>query len=192
MNRRGAQHAPVVRPPFTFSHILRPCFEFSPCACVWPRAAADEDEGVGLHGMLVMLSMLSYSSQILATQPIAASPTSRLTCQVPPTSSCCARMQSELSHCRPQSGLLTRHPSALTADSLLHTGVFIVRKITSYHSLLLKRATNSLGGVMVNMASVCTHVRTSSRTMMNLKYSEIHIFSILLSRSVRSELSVII
>ncbi len=39
-------------------------------------------------------------------------------CQVPPMS-CFARRQSEWSRCWPQSGLLTWHPSASTADSLL-------------------------------------------------------------------------
>jgi hypothetical protein len=73
VNRCGAQHAPVVRPPFTFGCILRPGFEFSPRPRAGPRAAAVEDEGLGLSGVLVMLSMVPYSSQILATRPVAAS-----------------------------------------------------------------------------------------------------------------------
>jgi hypothetical protein len=86
MNCCGAQHSPVVKPPFTFGCILWPGFKFSPGAHAGPRAAAVEYEGVGLTGVLVMLSMLSSSSQILASWPAATiSPsTSRLTCQVPP------------------------------------------------------------------------------------------------------------
>jgi hypothetical protein len=48
VNCHGAQHTPVVRPPFTFGRILRPGFEFSPRARAGPRAAAVEDEGFGL------------------------------------------------------------------------------------------------------------------------------------------------
>jgi hypothetical protein len=73
VNRRGAQHAPVMRPTFTFSRILRPDFKFSPRAHAEPRAAAVEDEGFSLPSVQVMLSMLSYSSQILATRSVAAS-----------------------------------------------------------------------------------------------------------------------
>ncbi len=73
MNRRRAQHAPVVRPPFTFGRILQPGFEFSPRARAGPGAAAVEDEGFGHSGVLVMLSTLPYSSQILATRPVADS-----------------------------------------------------------------------------------------------------------------------
>ncbi len=121
VNRHGAQHAPVMRPPFTFGRILQPGFEFSPRARAGPKAAAVEGEGFGLPGVLVMLSTLSYSSQILATRSVAASlrPRSNKRARSPPTFSCCARRQSEWNHCRPRSGLLTWHPSASTADSLL-------------------------------------------------------------------------
>ncbi len=66
-------------------------------------------------------AMLPSSSLIFATRPVViVSPSmSSLTCQVPPTSSYCAGRQSEWSHSRPLSGLLTWHPSAPTADSLL-------------------------------------------------------------------------
>ncbi len=73
MKSRGAQHTPVVRPPFTFGRILPPGFKFSPRARAGPRAAAVENEGFGLPGVLVMLSMLSYSSQIFTTWSVAAS-----------------------------------------------------------------------------------------------------------------------
>jgi hypothetical protein len=46
VNRRGARHAPVARPPFTFGHIVRPGIKFSPCARAGPRAAVAEDEGL--------------------------------------------------------------------------------------------------------------------------------------------------
>jgi hypothetical protein len=49
----GAQHAPVVRPPFTFGKNLWPGFEFFPCAHARPRAAASGDEEVGLSNELV-------------------------------------------------------------------------------------------------------------------------------------------
>jgi hypothetical protein len=52
VNRRGAQHVPVVRPPFTFGCILRPGFEFSPHAHAGPEAAVVDDEGVSLPGEL--------------------------------------------------------------------------------------------------------------------------------------------
>jgi hypothetical protein len=53
VNRLGAQHAPAVRPPFTFGRNLRPGFEFAPSARAGPRAAALGDEGVSLSGELV-------------------------------------------------------------------------------------------------------------------------------------------
>jgi hypothetical protein len=70
VNRRGAQHVPVVRPPFTFGCILRPGFVFSPRARARPKAAVVDDEGV------VFLAM----RPVFAISP----PTSRLMCQVPP------------------------------------------------------------------------------------------------------------
>jgi hypothetical protein len=73
LNRLEAHYAPVVRSPFNFGHILRPGFEFSPRAHAGPRAAAVEDKGFGLSGMLVMLSTLPYYFQILATRHVAAS-----------------------------------------------------------------------------------------------------------------------
>ncbi len=97
VNRRGAQHALVVRPSLPFGRILLTGFEFSPRARAGPRAAAVEDEGFGLSGVLVRLSTLPYSSQILTTRPVTASlhprPDSRA--RSPPTSSCCACRQSE-------------------------------------------------------------------------------------------------
>ncbi len=86
VNRHGAQHAQVVRPPFTFGRILWPGFEFSPRAQAGPRAAVVDDEGVSLPGELFRLSTLSSSFQIYATRPVAAisPPMSRLTCQFPP------------------------------------------------------------------------------------------------------------
>jgi hypothetical protein len=45
VNRRGAQHVPVVRPPFTFGRILWPSFKFSPHARAGPEAAVVDDEG---------------------------------------------------------------------------------------------------------------------------------------------------
>jgi hypothetical protein len=70
---------------------------------------------------------LLTSSQILAMWTMAAIslPMSRLTSSSPPTSSCSACRQLELSHCQPQSGLLTWHLSASTAESLL-----LIRVIT--------------------------------------------------------------
>ncbi len=53
MNRRWAQHAPVMRPRFTFGCNLRPVFKFSPHARAGPRTAAVEDEGVSLPAVLV-------------------------------------------------------------------------------------------------------------------------------------------
>ncbi len=46
VNRHGAQHIPVVRPPFTFG------FEFSLSARARPEAAVVDDEGVGFPGEL--------------------------------------------------------------------------------------------------------------------------------------------
>jgi hypothetical protein len=83
--------------PITFSCNLRLGFEFSPSARAGPRAAVVDDEGVSLPGELFKLNFLWSSCQIFATRLMAtvSPPTSRLTCQVPPMSSCCARRQSE-------------------------------------------------------------------------------------------------
>ena len=51
MDRRGAQHAPVVRPPSTYGRIVRPGFEFSPRARAGPGAAVVEAEGFVLTGV---------------------------------------------------------------------------------------------------------------------------------------------
>ncbi len=173
---RGAQHAPVAWPPFTFGRPL-PARCWAPTyvllfKAMWApsnrtnqravkRAAIPVDcrgasmsQAWGPHPLLAafcgpvrVFSMctcrtqscccrwwrgrspwrtnqavtLPSSSQILAMWPVVtiSLSTSSLMCQVPPTSSYCARRQSELSHCRPRSGLLTWHPSASTADSLL-------------------------------------------------------------------------
>jgi hypothetical protein len=53
VNCCGAQHAPVVKPPFTFRCNLQTGFEFSPCAHAGPKVAAVEDERAGLPGVLV-------------------------------------------------------------------------------------------------------------------------------------------
>ncbi len=120
MNRRAAQHAPVVRPPSTFSRIVRPGFEFSPRARAGPRAAAVRVEGFILPGVLVMLSTLSCSSQILATRSAAASLRPRPDqCARPPHGLMLCTQAVGIKSCRPRSGLLTWHLSASTADSLL-------------------------------------------------------------------------
>jgi hypothetical protein len=91
VNCRGAQHVPVVRPPFTVGRILRPGFEFSPRAHAGPQAAVVDDDGRSSWRTIQGDTLLS-SSQILATRPVVtiSLPTSRLTCQVFPMSSCCA------------------------------------------------------------------------------------------------------
>ncbi len=93
------------------------------CCCRWWRGRSPWRTNQAV--------MLPSSSQILATRPVVTiSPsTSSLTCQVPPTSSYCARSQSEWSHSRLRSGLLTWHPSASTADSLL---IFKVLNLLSF------------------------------------------------------------
>jgi hypothetical protein len=52
VNRRGAQHIPVVRPPIHFRLHFAARFEFSQRARAWPEAAVVDDEGVGLPGEL--------------------------------------------------------------------------------------------------------------------------------------------
>ncbi len=52
VNHRGAQHAPVVRPLFTFGRILQPGFELSPHARAGPRAAVRDYERVCVPGEL--------------------------------------------------------------------------------------------------------------------------------------------
>ncbi len=70
-----------------------------PRARAEPRAAAVEDEGVVLPGVLVSVQ----DADVLLPVPRHAAcgsispPTSIFTCQVPPTSSCCSRRQSEWS-----------------------------------------------------------------------------------------------
>ncbi len=120
MNRHGAQHAPVVRPPSTFGRIVQPGFEFSPRAHAGPRAAVVEAEGFVLPGLLVMLSTLSCSSHILASRPMAASLRPRPNQRARSPHVLMLRTQAVgMKSCRPQTGLLTWHPSASTADSLL-------------------------------------------------------------------------
>ncbi len=127
MNRRGAQHASVVRPPFTFSRIVQPGFEFSPRARAGPRAAVVEDEGLSF--------LTCWSCSACCHTPPRSSPGGpwppllahvQINVPGPPTFSCCARRQSEWSHCRPRSSLLTWHPSASTADSLLSPDYFFI------------------------------------------------------------------
>jgi hypothetical protein len=48
VNRCGAQHALVMKPPYTFGRNLQLSFDFSPHARAGPRAAALGDEGVCL------------------------------------------------------------------------------------------------------------------------------------------------
>jgi hypothetical protein len=109
-----------VRPPSTFGRILRPGSSSPTCTCrtrsCWCRWWRGRSPWRTNQAV-----MLPSSSQILATRPVVtiSLSTSNLMCQVPPTSSYCARRQSEWSHSRPRSGLLTWHPSASTADSLL-------------------------------------------------------------------------
>jgi hypothetical protein len=127
---RGAQHAPVVRPPSTYGRIVRPGFEFSPRACAGPRAAAVRVEGFDLPGVLVMLSTLSYSSQHLATRSAAASlrPRPDQGARPPPHVLMLRTQAVGMRSCRPRSGLLTWHPSASTADSLLlHAEGYLLR-----------------------------------------------------------------
>jgi hypothetical protein len=97
VDHRGAQHVPVVRPPSTFGHILRPGFEFSPCARARPEAAVVDDKGVGLPGELFRLSCCHPPPRSLLRGPwsLFLCPCPDLMCQVPPTSSCCACRQSE-------------------------------------------------------------------------------------------------
>jgi hypothetical protein len=89
---RSSREAPIhFRPQFTTR------FRVSPRARAGPRAAAVEDKGVGLPGELVNAQytfVLLQDSRHIAHGAISL-PTSSLTYQVPPTSSCCTRGQSE-------------------------------------------------------------------------------------------------
>jgi hypothetical protein len=84
----GAQHVPVVRPPSTYSRILRPGFEFSPRACAGPEAAVVDDEGLRGRSLwrTIQAITLPSSSQILTTRPVVAIslPTSRFNVPGPP------------------------------------------------------------------------------------------------------------
>ncbi len=113
-------HATVAWAPIHFRPLFAARFRASPRARAGPNTAAVKDEGVGLSGKLSR----AQHAVILLPDPrhaaVAASfPCPVCTCQESPTSSCCARRQSEWGQCRPQSGLLTWHPSASTADGLL-------------------------------------------------------------------------
>jgi hypothetical protein len=87
VNRLGAQHAPAVRPLFTFSHNLQPGFEFSPHARAGPRAAALGDEGVSLSGELVSAQhtvvLLSDSRHVACGRYLPVH-VQIVMCQVPP------------------------------------------------------------------------------------------------------------
>jgi hypothetical protein len=69
VNCCGAQHIPVVRPPFTFGCILRPGFVFSPRARPGPEAAVVDDEGVGLPGRAARGRYFSAHVQINVPGP---------------------------------------------------------------------------------------------------------------------------
>ncbi len=109
-----AQRAPVMRPHSLSAVNYGLASSFSPCARVRPKAAAVGDKEVGLPGQLVRAQ---HAVVLLPDPSLCPQPD----CNVPPTL-CWARRQSERSHCMLRSGLLTWHPSASTADSLLvHT-----------------------------------------------------------------------
>jgi hypothetical protein len=61
--------------------------------------------------------------------------TSSLQCARSPPTSYCAHSQSEWSHCRPWSGLLTWHPSAWTADSLHKEHILLKKEILEYNEI---------------------------------------------------------
>jgi hypothetical protein len=65
VNCRGAQHATVGWPPFTFGRLLWPSLEFSPRASAGPKAAAQGDEEVGHPGKLVRVQQVV----VLLTDP---------------------------------------------------------------------------------------------------------------------------
>jgi hypothetical protein len=95
----GAQHAPVVRPLFTFGRNLRPGFEFCTCACARPVVADLGDKGVGLSGELVS----AQHAIVLLPDPRHAARRRHLSihiqivmCQVPPTSCCDTGSQIEV------------------------------------------------------------------------------------------------
>ncbi len=102
MNRRGAQPDPIVRPAFTFGCNLQPslsslhsCFTLH-ASHAGPRAAAVEDEGVGLYGVLVSAEhtvfLLPDPSYVAYGRHLSAHIQFVMT-QVPPTS-CSALKQS--------------------------------------------------------------------------------------------------
>ncbi len=62
-------------------------------------------------------------------------PTSRSTCQAPPHVLMSRTQAVGMKSCRPRSGLLTWHPSASTADSLLDSGLYGAW-LTLFHPLL--------------------------------------------------------
>jgi hypothetical protein len=107
--------AAIYSPVLSSIHVQR--------ACAGPRAAALGDERVGLSGELVS----AQHAVVLLPDPCHAASGHHLSvhvqivaCQVSPTS-WCAHRQSEWSHYRPRSSLLTWHPSASTDDRLLTT-----------------------------------------------------------------------
>jgi hypothetical protein len=86
VDRRGAQHVPVVRPPSTFGRILWPGFKFSPRARAGPEVAVVDDEGVGLPGELFRPSRCRPPPRSSPRGPwsLFLRPHPDLTCQVPP------------------------------------------------------------------------------------------------------------
>ncbi len=72
VNHRGAQHAPVLWPPFTFGCKQQSGFKLPTHARVNPMAAVVGDEEVSLPGELLRAQYAVVFSQILASWPMAA------------------------------------------------------------------------------------------------------------------------
>jgi hypothetical protein len=87
-----------LRPPFTFGRNLRPSFEFSPCALAGPRAAAVENEGVGLSGVLVSAqdAVVLPDPHHMACGHHLSTHIKIITCQVPPCHVAHAGSQNEV------------------------------------------------------------------------------------------------
>ncbi len=107
MDRRGAQHAPVVRPPSTYGR-------------AGPGAAVVEVEGFVLPGVLVCSARCHAPPRSLPRgpwPPLFAHV--QINVPAPPHVLMLRTQAVGVKSCRPRSGLLTWHPSASTADSLL-------------------------------------------------------------------------
>jgi hypothetical protein len=100
-----------------------------------------------------------------------SSPTSRSTCQAPPHILMLRTQAVGMKSCRPRSSLLTWHPSASTADSLLFSGPFISHNILAFYS-----STRTLHSLPVAPQYVCSTTNRSVNVFSYYRTMYTHVY----------------